>query len=362
MAPNAPNKQITPSHPVQHGPGAIQPMSAPLAHANNSGETAALAMATKQKALVEARFTLAQHRPRDLDVVRGRLMKECARPSFARSALYLKPIGEGVEGPSIRFVEAAITAMQNIYSDVSTVHDDPEKRVVHVEVTDAEANVSHGADVTIQKTVERNSVRDGDEVVRTRTGKYGKTVYVKRATDDEILNTVNALTSKALRTCGLRLIPGWLTSECLDAIHATLQNADAADPDAAKRRLFDSFSAIGVSPERVKEWLGHDGASLQPAERTALGGIYNAIKDGETTWQEVMDARVPAAKDAQGTTKQPALPAAQNAKGAAGVKARVAAAVAGQKAATAPAPDDVPGWPAGGPPEPTDDREPGEDG
>jgi hypothetical protein len=290
-------------------------------------------------------------------------MKECARPSFARSALYLKPIGEGIEGPSIRFVEAAMTAMQNIYSDVSTVHDDAEKRVVHVEVTDAEANVSHGADVTINKTVERNSVRDGDEVVRTRTGKYGKTVYVKRATDDEILNQVNALTSKALRTCGLRLIPGWLTAECLDAIHATLQNEDAVDPDATKRRLFDAFATVGVSTEQVKAWLGHDGASLQPAERTALGGIYNAIKDGETTWTEVMDAR-----EASRTTK--ALPQAAPqpgaaTKGAAGVKARVEAAREAQRATTTKAApvEDIPGWSSGAPePTPPEGDEPGSRG
>lgn len=367
-------KTITPTSPAQHGRGIIpapQGISQPLAMANNQGETAALAMAAKQKALVEARFTLAQHRPRDLDAVREKLLKECKRPAFARGALYLKPVGEGITGLSIRFVEAAIAAMGNIYSDVSTIHEDIDKRLIHVEVTDAETNVAHSTEIAVHKTVERSSVRDGDEVLRQRTNSRGRTTYTKRATDDEILNTVNLLVSKAIRTNGLRLVPVWLRDECEEVIRITMENENAQDPDAAKRRLFDAFAALGVGVPALKEWLGHDGVTLLPAERTALLGIYNALKDGETTWAEVMDNRDAGRAKAAKPVKPDDASAATTAKGAAGLKKRAqaarqqqAAAAAPESAAQDPRQTTIPGttpadWGLDGD---GDEREPGEEG
>jgi hypothetical protein len=256
-----------------------------------TGETAAMVLAAQAKALVSARYEIAIRQPRDLDDVRARLLRECQRPSFAEVAIYHKPIGKGVEGPSIRFAEAAIQAMRNLAIETPAIYDDAEKRILRVTVSDMETNVTHSKDVTIQKTVERRSVQSGDTVIRSRQGKDGHTVYIRIATDDEILNTENALVSKALRTTGLRLVPGWLIDECMTVVKEIRAKQDANDPDAAKRKLFDAFQAIGVSVDALKQWLQHDGSILQPKELEELRGIYTAIKDGDTTWAEVMDAR-----------------------------------------------------------------------
>jgi hypothetical protein len=255
------------------------------------GETAASASAAQAKALVEARYTVALHRPRDIDQVRERLMKECKRPSFAAVARYRKPIGQGIEGPSIRFAEAAIRCMTNITVDTQTIYDDREKRIVRVSVTDLEANVPYAIDVTIEKTVERRKTKQGDVVLRSRLNSYGDTVYIIEATEDDILNKQNALISKAIRTQGLRLIPGDLIDEAMWLVKETMNNADAADPDAARRRLFDSFGEVGVRIDELKKYLGHDAATLTPKELSELRALYAALRDGETNWREVMDAR-----------------------------------------------------------------------
>jgi hypothetical protein len=265
------------------------PGTAPLA---TTGETAGAVLAAQAKALVEARFTIAMHQPRDVDQVRERLMRECARPSFAEVAIYRKPIGEGVEGPSIRFAEAAIQAMGNLAIDTPAIYDDSEKRILRVSVADMETNVVHSKDVTIQKRVERSRTYEGQNVIKTRINSRGKPVYLVEATDDEILNTENALVSKALRTTGLRLVPGWLIDECMTAVRATRAKTNATDPDAAKRKLLDAFRGVGVTAEQVKEWLGHPADTLTPAELEELRGIFTAVKDGDTTWQEVMDAKI----------------------------------------------------------------------
>lgn len=258
----------------------------------NGGETAATAVAAQAKALVEARYTVAIRRPRDFDQVRQNLLKECRRPSFAAVARYRKPIGKGVEGPSIRFAEAAIRCMTNITVETMTVYDDREKRIVRVAVTDLESNVPYSIDVTIEKTVERRKVKEGDVVIRSRQNSYGETVHLIEATEDDILNKQNALISKAIRTQGMRHIPGDLVDECTSIIKETLKNADAKDPDAAKRRLFDAFADIGVSAESIKRYLGHEATTLSPKELDELRTLYAGVRDGETTWKEVMENRI----------------------------------------------------------------------
>jgi hypothetical protein len=258
-------------------------------------DTAATAVAAQAKALVEARYIMALRRPRDMDVVRERMLKECARPSFAAVARYVKPIGKDKTkwptGPSIRFAEAAVRNMSNITVETMTVYDDREKRIVRVTVTDLEANVPYSQDVTIAKTIERRQAKDGDNVLSTRTNSYGDKLYILEATDDDIVNKQQALISKAVRTLGLRLIPGDIVDECMEQVLVTQANADATDPDAAKRKLFDAFGGLGVRAEQLKEYLGHDAATLAPKELVDLRALFAAIRDGEATWRDVMDER-----------------------------------------------------------------------
>lgn len=258
-----------------------------------TADTASSAVAAQAKALVEARYIMALRRPRDMDVVREKMLKECMRPSFAAVARYVKPIGKDrakwPAGPSIRFAEAAVRNMGNITVETMTVYDDREKRIVRVTVTDLEANVPYFQDIVVTKTVERRSKKDGDTVISTRTNSYGDTLYILEATDDDIVNKQQALISKAIRTQGLRLIPGDIVDECMDQVMVTQQNADATDPDLAKRKLFDAFHALGVQAAQLKEYLGHDAASLSARELSDLRALYAAIRDGEATWRDVME-------------------------------------------------------------------------
>jgi hypothetical protein len=301
-----------------------------------SGETASMVLAAQAKALVSARFEIAIRQPRDIDAVRERLLRECARPSFAQVAIYLKPIGKGVQGPSIRFAEAAIQAMGNLAIDTPAIYDDHEKRILRVSVADVETNVVHTKDVTIMKRVERSQLGEGQVPIRTRVNSKGRPVYLVEATDDEILNQENALVSKALRTTGLRLVPGWLIDECMTAVRATRSRGDAADPDAAKRKLLDAFRAVGVTAEDVKGWLGHPAETLSPAELEELRGIYTALKDGDTTWREVMDARWASTLDTMATNATKAADAATR---TTAIKEKLKAKSAAP--AAEPPPDDV---------------------
>lgn len=251
-------------------------------------ETTTAHSAALAKAEVEARFAVAVHRPRDMDESRVRLLADCKRPHFAAVARYSKPVGgKPIEGPSIRFVEAALRALGNVEVRSPTVYEDDEKRIVRVTVCDLESNLTHGTDITIAKTVERRKLGNGQKPIATRTNSYGDVVYIVHATDDELNTKQQALVSKAIRTLGLRIVPGDLVDEAQEIVMQTMARGDQADPEAAKKKIVDAFVAVGVSPASLKEYLGHEVASCATAELAHLRAIYAAIKDGETTWKDV---------------------------------------------------------------------------
>jgi len=254
-------------------------------------ESAATAAASKAKALVEARYIMAMRNPRNWDQVRQDLLKECRRPSFAdnKSAYYVKPIGDGVEGLGIRFVEVAIRCMKNVSVDTEMIFEDDAKEVHRVEVTDLESNVPLGMSVPVSKYVERSRPSDDGTYISVRKNSWGKNVYLVPAKGDDLLNIRGAQISKAMRTLGLRLIPGYLQDEATDIIKKVRLDKAAQDPDAERRKILDAFADINVRAVDLTEYLGHDVAACSPAEMVKLRGLYGAIRDGEATWASVME-------------------------------------------------------------------------
>jgi len=269
-----------------------------------TGETAGGALAAQARALVEARFVMAMRRPRDLDDVRVKVMREVERPGFAEIAWYRKPIGAGVEGLSVRFFEAAARCFGNLMVTPTTTFEDDRKRVVRVEVIDLETNYSPSLDVTIEKTVERKALNDGRVAISVRKNSKGEITYTVPATEDEMLGKSNSLVSKARRNLLQQIIPGDITDQAKARILAIRRGDAAKDPEGARRKIVDSFAGLNVMPSDLKRWLGHDVAQASPAEITDLRDLYSAIQAGETNWVEALTEKIGAAE----ATSDPAAP------------------------------------------------------
>lgn len=263
-----------------------------------TGETVATVLAAKAKAEVEARFIVAMKRPRDWDVVRSKLLKACERPGFAGSATekvfgaawYRKPIGEGIEGFSVRFAEEALRAMGNLDARSSVVWEDELKRLVSVEVLDLETNNSIPVMIVIEKTIERKYLKKGEVAISMRENSNGDITYLRKATEDEVMQKQNSAVSKAIRNGILRLLPGDIQAECRNRI-LEIRSGDAAkDPEGAKRKIIDAFGGLGVSPNQLKKYLDHEISACSPHEITVLRELYDEIKKGNTTWHEVMSS------------------------------------------------------------------------
>ena len=253
-------------------------------------ESASSAIAAQSKAMVESRYIMAMRNPRNMDAVRQELLKECKRPSFAhnKSAYYIKPIGAGVEGLGIRFVEVALRCMKNVLVETTMIFEDEIKEVHRVSVTDLEANITYPLDVRVSKTVERSKPNSDGSYLSVRKNSYGRDVFTLLGTDDDLLNKRGALISKAIRTIGLRIIPGDLCDEAEEIIKRIRLDEAAKDPDAERRKIVDAFAGIGVTAIDITAYLGHDLGKCSPAQIVTLRGIYGAIRDGEASWQTVM--------------------------------------------------------------------------
>ncbi len=125
-----------------------------------------------------------------------------------------------------------------------------------------------------------------------RNDSWSQEIVIERnqATERVFVQKVQAEVSRAQRTLFLKLLPASLKDECTRTIRETMANADARDPDLAKKRAIDAMEELGVSADEIAAFLGQETRlELQPAELQRLRTIHQAIRDGQTTWQEVAE-------------------------------------------------------------------------
>lgn len=278
------------------------------------GNAATDALVAKARADIEARWIMAMRRPRNPDDVRQMIIKECRRPGFAKVATYSVPRGgKAIVGLSIRFAEVAARYMGNMPIEVQTIYDSDTDRIVRVTVTDLESNTTYSRDLTIKKTVERKQLARGQRPLGERLNSYGERVYIVPGTDEEVAVKEAAMVSKAMRTLILRLIPGHIQDEAEALCLQIARDQAAKDPDGERVRMLDAFASVAVYPSDLEAYLGHTTERLAPAELDHLRGVFRAIADGETTWQEAIANKPPAAATAASTTSAPAATGATNA-------------------------------------------------
>lgn len=258
---------------------------------------AAISVAASAKAEVESSYIMALKKPRNEEDSRVRIVEACKNASFAERAIYKKPIGGGfIEGPSIRFAEEVLRHWGNVKILQTTIFDDDIRRIVKITVIDLESNISFSKEITIEKHVERKSAKCRT-VVNERVNSYGERVFIVQATEDELMIKEAALASKTIRNGGLRLIPSHVIEQALENARKAVKGQIEKDPAAERRKLFDAFADKGVKPSDLQDYIGHSPEQLTPAELMDLRAVFTSLKDGESTWQEIVEAKTGAKKE-----------------------------------------------------------------
>jgi len=260
--------------------------------------------AAQETALIKCQYDLAVMKPRNTELVRQKIIKQCQIPSFARTAEYALPRGgKRIVGDTIRFAEAMVSAWGNMYIGSRVIHEDDESQRIRVMVIDCETGNREDDEFTIKKTVERRD-KKGREVVSERANSYGEKVYIVKCTEDEMLAKINARRSKAKRTIALNYIPADIREEARNQCRLTCRNAEAKDPTAWYKELADKFAAINIDAEQLQAYLGHEISKCDRDEWRELQGIYNHIQDGSMRWKEVLAEKIGNKEEKKPTSKE----------------------------------------------------------
>lgn len=255
-------------------------------------DPAIIASAETAKMQIQMSYFMAKQAPRNKADAWSRIIAECQRPKFAKEALYSKPVGgTSIVGPSVRLAEGILRNWGNVLTRTQVVYENEDTRRALVQVIDLETNVSYTKEIVTHKTVERSSAGKDREILGERLNSRGQVVYIVRATEEEVQNKENSAISKTLRNEGLRIIPVDVLNDAIDTVKKTRSQQNAADPDRSRKVLIVKFDQFGVKVRNIEEWLGHGFDQASPSEIDELMAVEQAIRDGETTWTEVMEAK-----------------------------------------------------------------------
>jgi hypothetical protein len=255
-------------------------------------ESGTVALTAQVEARIRASYFLAKQFPRNWIDVGSKLKRAFLRPVLAEGALYSKPIGGSkIEGLSIRFAEEAFRTMGNLSVETMLISDDDEKRVYTVLGMDLETNASIPVSVVVTKQMERSTVKQGDEVLAKRLNSQGRVTYVIKArSEDDYRSKEQSALQKARRDVILFLTPGDIKEECEQVIRKTLADRDARDPQEQITKLAAAYYGVGVSAAELEKLLGHPLAVTNASEIQMFRSFYTALKDGEATWPQIVDA------------------------------------------------------------------------
>ena len=270
---------------------------------SRSAELSDASEASRVAAEVQAKFIMAERKPRNYMDIRARLLQACERRAFAMAGIYSKPIGNTkIRGLSIRFAEEAAKNYGNMGVRMETLRDDDMSVKVRISVTDFETNYTTEQECNIEKTIERRNVRAGQEVIGERENTKGEKVYIIKATADDIANKTMNQAAKARRNCILQHIPADLLEEAKDTMDKAQRSDISSDLPGQIKKICDSFMRIGVRPAALTKYLGHDINATSPVEVQHLREVYTAISSGEATWADfdedatIADAASPKSK------------------------------------------------------------------
>jgi hypothetical protein len=239
---------------------------------------------------VQGSIIVAKRFPRNEDEAAQALWRTCKRSSFADRAEYKFPRGRKkdennrwvdniVSGPSASLAREAMRLWGNIQAGTEIVRDTEEDRHIRSFAWDMERNSRKVAETSFRKLIQRKDKESGE------------TRWV--APDERDLRELtNKHAAIAERNCILQLIPSDIVEEAIRICRDTLRSEASSDPDAARRRLISGFDELNVTVGMLEAYLGHALAQSSPKEIADLRAVWVSIRDGNSTWAELMSSKV----------------------------------------------------------------------
>ena len=230
-------------------------------------------MDATEKANVDVQVATAKQFPRNVTrAIQNSIVMATIDPETAQMMRYALPRGgKPITGPSVHLAKLIVSNWGNVRAEAKVV-----------QITDSQV-VSRGTCWDLE-----NNVATAIEVRRNIKGKNGQ-----RFSDDMITVVGNAANSIAFRNAVSSTIPKAVT----DKVYRAAQECITGDLSDEAKLLQKRTNCLkffndeyGITEEEVIKLCGKQTVNQIKADEIALMlGIYQSLKDGDTTVEEVME-------------------------------------------------------------------------
>lgn len=236
-----------------------------LANANEAGGLIAY-----ERAQIDCQIATAKAYPRNIQqFLTNCIAAATADREIAESLFYMVPVGKEngrqkyVEGPSIRLAELVAAYYKNIRMETGIIEQTDKSVTAFSIAADFEAN-------TARRFLHSESIVD----------KYGN-----RYSDRQIERIKDVAQSKALRKALFTVVPVALIKPIVAAAKQVINGGKTLNQ--RREDMVKWISSLKIDAKRVWNALGVEGpADINDSHITQMVGIYNAIRNGETTADE----------------------------------------------------------------------------
>lgn len=215
---------------------------------------------------VQGKLYIAKSYPRDELAARQRINNACKRPGLASKAFYTyNRAGSTVSGPTIRFAEELARCWGNIDYGIKELSQDDGKSEMQAYAWDLETNAISAQNFTNP---------------HYRETKQGP----KRLTSQRDIYEVNAnMGARRLRARILAILPQDVVEDAIEECKKTLAGSNEIPFEDKLKRMLDGFVKLGANQKLIETKLGHKMADMTRDEFVEFTGIFNAIKDGQSS-------------------------------------------------------------------------------
>ena len=226
-----------------------------------------------EKANVDVQVSTAKQFPRNVTrAIQNSIVMATIDPDTAQMMRYALPRGgKPITGPSVHLAKLIVSNWWNMRAEAKVV-----------QITDSQV-VSRGTCWDLE-----NNVATAIEVRRNIKNKNGQ-----RFSDDMITVVGNAANSIAFRNAVFSVIPKAVTDKVYKAAQECITGdlSDEAKLLQKRTNCLKFFNdEYGITEEEVIKLCGKQTVNQIKAEEIALMlGIYQSLKDGDTTVEEVME-------------------------------------------------------------------------
>lgn len=220
------------------------------------------------RAITEAqgKLLLAKQFPRNYTSCYASAIEACQRKGFAEKAFFSYPRGgQTVTGVTIRFAEEMARCYGNLDYGIKELSHEDGKSEMQAYAWDLETNTVSSQNFTVEHIME---TRQGNRKLTSQ-----RDIYERTANDG----------ARRLRSRILAILPPDMIEDCIVECKKTLAGENNIPLIDKVKNMVTAFAKLGVTKEMIEKRLNHTIESINADELTEYIGIFNGLKQKETT-------------------------------------------------------------------------------